>query len=259
MTTGLFHLASLQVDWWHTCTYLVKHICLAVGKWWGALSHLAEKELEQLYFVATGLGPRLHVKDLICNTKEELWLVCHFVVQFVFFSETCWNNTSPSLVTLMKFNLFSGKSFELRKSRVVDCYRRLDTKAGGKRLEQLYEACLPGLGKMGLVFSACALALSNVASSKPMNVFVGTCHPQEDFKNLDSYASQLGWYALFAKKDKKKPLLNCNGSGKLIKECSCLGPQLTTSCVCLCIQGQSSSPKRPWILQSSSILLRGGS
>ena len=42
---------------------------------------------------------------------------------------------------------------------------------------------------------------------------------QEDFKNLDSYAAQLGWYALFAKKDKnKKGLLNCNGSGKLVKK-----------------------------------------
>ena len=48
---------------------------------------------------------------------------------------------------VLSMDLFTGQCFELRRSRVVDCYKRLEAKTDGKRLEQLDEACLPGLGK----------------------------------------------------------------------------------------------------------------
>jgi len=35
---------------------------------------LGEKEIEQVYFIATGLSPLLHVKDLICSKKDDLLL-----------------------------------------------------------------------------------------------------------------------------------------------------------------------------------------
>jgi len=35
---------------------------------------MGEKEVEQVYFIATGLSPLLHVKDLIVNKKKDLYL-----------------------------------------------------------------------------------------------------------------------------------------------------------------------------------------
>lgn len=41
---------------------------------WGSLSTLSELQLEQLYFVCTGLSPKIHVKDLIVENKKSLQL-----------------------------------------------------------------------------------------------------------------------------------------------------------------------------------------
>ena len=35
---------------------------------------MGEKEVEQVYFIATGLSPLLHVKDLIVSKKKDLYL-----------------------------------------------------------------------------------------------------------------------------------------------------------------------------------------
>ena len=38
----------------------------------GALSALSELQLEQLFYVCTGLSPKVHVKNLIVDTKNDL-------------------------------------------------------------------------------------------------------------------------------------------------------------------------------------------
>lgn len=45
-----------------------------VGGGSGSLSALSEKELEQVFFVATGLSPKVSPADLICSSKKQLQL-----------------------------------------------------------------------------------------------------------------------------------------------------------------------------------------
>lgn len=48
-------------------------LLLEVGSW-GSLSSLSELKLEQLYYIVTGLSPKVHVKNLIVDKKADLHL-----------------------------------------------------------------------------------------------------------------------------------------------------------------------------------------
>ena len=57
---------------------------------WGALSALSELQLEMLYFVATGLSPKVHVKNLIVEKKRDLPLGISFGVGGVEWKRVEW-------------------------------------------------------------------------------------------------------------------------------------------------------------------------
>lgn len=65
----------------------------------GATSGLGDKELCQLYFICTGLGPKTAVKDLLVSTKSELQLGFVPPVQYQQPCVPCWVLTSVLLQT----------------------------------------------------------------------------------------------------------------------------------------------------------------